>query len=137
MKYEFEVYCFSLLWAKLKGKVRSRKVYQYQKFLACIVLTGYSFELVARRVLLIKFSTWILASREGVIHPFMFQIKRGSSLGEGDTSVEEKGRESQGNEFQEEMLTHSVAHVLEITRGSLAVTVKSNLQRTRMYAPKN
>ena len=68
----------------------------------------------------------------------MFQTKHGSSYVEDDTSVEEKGRESQENEFQEEMLTRSVAQsLLEIASGSLAVTVQRNLWKMRKYAPKN
>ena len=78
-----------------------------------------------------------LAERVSIIHPFMFQTKHDSSSGEGDTSVEEKKRETQENEFQEETSTLSVAHVLEIASGSLAATVERNLRKTRMYTSKN
>ena len=64
-------------------------------------------------------------------------MKHGSSSAEVDTSVEEKERESQENEFQEETSTNLVAHVLEIASGSLAATVKRNLRKTRMYTPEN
>ena len=67
----------------------------------------------------------------------MFQTKHGSSSGIGDTSVGERERESQENEFQEETSTRSVAYVLEIASGFLAATVKRNLRKTRMYPPKN
>ncbi|PFX19807.1 Isoaspartyl peptidase/L-asparaginase [Stylophora pistillata] len=54
------------------------------------------------------------------------------AAGEGDTSVEEKERESQENEFQEETLTHSVTHVFEIRSGSLEATVERNLWKRRI-----
>ena len=58
-----------------------------------------------------------------VIRPFMFEPQHSSSLGEEEISVEKKLRK----QYKEK---HLRAHILEITSGALAATVKRCQQKT-------